>query len=246
MAAINFLIKVLRLLDQEGFNIARILKGGYSISSVQILEGIATHCKNVKLIIDVGANQGQFALASSRKFPDAEIISFEPLPELYEIFKKNLKNYKKVTIHNTALGNEKGVIDFYRNEHSHASSALPISEKQKEEIPITSKTTKIQVQVDRLDNALSFEKMTNPVLLKLDVQGFEKNVLLGAAKLLPKIDYIVFEASFASMYQGEALYDEMHSFLKELGFELVAPVGLLEGKNGAILQMDFLYRNKGK
>ncbi len=244
MTAIGFLIKILRLIDKEGFNITRVFKGGYSISSSQILDGIGVHCKNIETIIDVGANQGQFALASTRKFPNAEIFSFEPLPEMYEVFKKNLRDIKKVTIHNVALGNEKGIIDFYKNEHSHASSVLPISEKQKEEIPITSKTTKIQIQVDKLDNILSGEKIGSPVLLKLDVQGYEKNVLQGATRLLPKIDYLVFEASFTSMYEGEPLYDEMHDFLKDLGFELIAPVGLLEGKNGSILQMDFLYRNR--
>lgn len=246
MATIDFLIKVLRLIDHEGFNILRTFKSGYSISSYRILEGIGLHCKNIETIIDVGANQGQFALASSRKYPNANIISFEPLPELFEVFKRNLKNKEKVKIHNIALGNERGVIDFYRNEHSHASSALPISEKQKEELPITANTTRTEVHVDRLDNILKVAELSGSTLLKLDVQGYEKNVLLGASNLLPKIDYLVFEASFVSMYEGEPLFDEMHVFLKEMDFELVAPVGFLEGKNGAILQMDFLYGNKGK
>jgi FkbM family methyltransferase len=240
------LIKALRLIDQQGFKIFRILGKGYSLSSCQIVDGIATYRDDFKIIIDVGANRGQFAIASCRRFPNAKIISFEPLPELCKAYRKNLQGYDNVLVHNLALGKEKALIDFYRNEHSHASSALVISEKQKEEIPTTSKTTKIQVQVDRLDNVISSNAIASPILLKLDVQGYEKNVLQGATGLLPKIDYLVFEASFTSMYDGEPLYDEMHFFLKSLGFEIVAPVGFLEGKNGAILQMDFLYRNKGR
>lgn len=240
---INSIIKVLQVVEQKGFNVFDIMKGGYSISSHRIVRGIAVHCNDLRTIIDVGANQGQFALASTKEFPQANIISFEPLPEQYEKFKFNLKKFKNVEIHNVALGNEPGIIDFYRNEHSHASSALLISEEQKKAIPETAKTTRIQVRVDRLDEILSKRELHGATLLKLDVQGYERNVLEGSANLLSKIDYLVFEASFIPMYKGEPLFEEMHRFLRNIGFELIAPVGFLEGKNGVILQMDFLYRN---
>lgn len=244
MGLANSLIKVLRVIDQQGLNLFRVFRKGYSISSHDILEGIGSHCKTVGTVIDVGANQGQFALASHLKFPKARIISFEPLPEVYEIFRQNLKGISNITIHNMALGNENGTIDFYKNEHSHASSALVISEKQKAEIPITANTQKTQVSVKRLDEVIDTNTLQRPILLKLDVQGYEKNVLAGSTKALPNIDYIVFEASFVAMYEGEPLFDEMHSFMKDHGFELVAPVGHLSGKNQhVILQMDFLYKN---
>ena len=81
-----------------------------------------------------------------------------------------------------------------------------------------------------------------PILLKLDVQGFEKNVLEGASVLLEKIDYLVLEVSFISMYEGEPLFDEMHTYLKEKGFKLVAPIGALPDPNLAIPQLDMLYK----
>lgn len=244
MKIIGSLIKVLQGIEQQGFNISQLAQGGYSISSHRILAGIASHCKSFGTIIDVGANKGQFALASIKRFPQSTIISFEPLPEQYQQFKENLRKSKKVTVHNIALGSEAGVIDFYKNEHSHASSALPISEEQKQSIPETAKTSKIQVKVSRLDEFLLDYKLIGPTLLKLDVQGYEKKVLEGSSKLLPMIDYVVFEASFISMYNGEPLFDEMHTFLKDSGFEIIAPVGYLEDQKGRILQMDILYRNK--
>lgn len=244
MSLIKTLIRALRLVDQQGLGVFRAVKKGYSISSFQILEGVAVHVKNISTIIDVGANQGQFAIASNNKFPNATIISFEPLPEMYEQFKANVNNNPRITIHNMALGDEAGVIDFYRNEHSHASSALVISDKQKETIPGTSNTTKIQVKVDRLDNVAASWTLHGPVLLKLDVQGYEKKVLLGAPALLKKIDYLLFETSFVPMYDGEPLFDEMHTFLKDAGFEIMGPVGFLEGSDNSILQMDLLYRRK--
>ncbi len=240
------LIRALQLIDQQGFNLFKDLGKGYSIASSQILDSIAIHCTALKTIIDVGANQGQFALASARKFPNAQIFSFEPLPELSEKFKINLKNHKNITFFNLALGSKAGEIDFYRNDHSHASSALVISTFQKNEIPETARTTKTLVQVDTLDNVFLKRELVSPILLKLDVQGYEKNVLMGGESMLSEIDYLVFEASFVSMYQDEPLFDEMHLFLKEAGYELVAPVGSLVGRSRTILQMDFLYKNTKK
>ncbi len=246
MTLISNVIKALQLIDQQGLGVLRSFNKGYSLSSNQIVNGIGSYCNTFGTIIDVGANQGQFAIASNKRFPTATVISFEPLPELYDKFRRHVGHNEKIIIHNVALGNEKGVIDFYRNEHSHASSALIISERQKIEFPETSKTTKVQVQVNRLDDILAEKGLVGPILLKLDVQGYEKRVLEGATSLLPHIDYIVFETSFISMYEGEPLFDEMHTFLKSSGFELLAPVGLLEGDNSIILQIDFLYRNGSK
>jgi FkbM family methyltransferase len=240
---LSSIIKILQVVEKQGFNVLDVLQSGYSISSHRILMGIAAHCRDLRTIIDVGANQGQFALASTKRFPNAKVISFEPLPELYEQYKANLGKLHRVKIHNIALGSKVGIIDFYRNDHSHASSALPISDEQKNALPETAITTKIHVAVNRLDEVLSESELSGSTLLKLDVQGYERNVLEGATQLLPRIDYLVFEASFTPMYIGEPLFDEMHSFLKDIGFELIAPVGFLEDKNGRILQMDFLYKN---
>ncbi len=87
-------------------------------------------------------------------------------------------------------------------------------------------------------------ELKQPALLKLDVQGFEKEVLKGATNTLNKIDYLLFEASFVTMYKGEPLFEEMHTYVKEIGFELIAPIGFLQSENLQILQMDMLYKRR--
>ena len=82
-----------------------------------------------------------------------------------------------------------------------------------------------------------------PVLLKLDVQGYEKQVLLGARDFVKEyVDHIVFETSFVPLYADQPLFDEMHGFVKELGYDFVGPVGFHQGKDLAIIEMDVLYR----
>lgn len=243
MKGLKQLIRILQLVDQQGLRSYRSLRGGASLSSFRIVQGIHKKYSTIRTIIDVGANQGQFALAAREFYPTSRIISFEPLEDVCTKYRRNTAKYTNMEVFNMALGSQKGVIDFYKNNHSHASSALPISAEQVAAIPQTSKATMVKVPIDRLDHVLSVEQMQSPVLLKLDVQGFERNVLEGSSGILHKINYVLIEASFVPMYEGEPLFDEMNDYLKNLGFSIVGPVGFLEGGNGEILQMDFLYRN---
>lgn len=213
-----------------------------SIASFNILDRLSNYISDLGTVVDVGANQGQFANAVTRFFPKAVIHSFEPVPETYERLVVNTKPFSQIKTYNFGLGSDSGKIDFYQNEHSHASSALPISDFQKSELPETSKTRLITVPVEKLESvAAGFEPVARPLLLKLDVQGYEKQVLLGAGSFLDKVDYLLFEASFVSMYDGEPLFEEMHEMVRQRGFKLIAPIGYLEVKEAQIVQMDMLY-----
>ena len=103
----------------------------------------------------------------------------------------------------------------------------------------------IEVDIFRMDDFPSLH-IREPVLLKLDVQGYEKNALQGAKKILRHIDYIALEVSFVKLYENQPLFDELHEYLKTLGFELLVPVDINEGDNLAIFEMDVLYRKVKK
>lgn len=219
-----------------------IIKKGASIASFQINNSLYQFGINLKTIIDVGANIGQFALATHRFYPQAIIHSFEPVPDCFQKLTDNVEGIYNIHTYNFALGNQNNEISFFQNAHSHASSALKVSKYQKENIPKTKDYQEIRVQCLRLDEFKFEQPLIAPILLKLDVQGFEKNVLEGASVLLEKIDYLVLEVSFIPMYEGEPLFDEMHTYLKEKGFKLVAPIGALPDPNLAIPQLDMLYK----
>src|SRR5436190_6303276 len=164
----------LRIISRSKRGIFSFFKSGASVASTQILHSVKQYLPSVKTILDVGANQGQFAIAACYFYPEAKIYSFEPVPDTFGILKKNIKDYGNVTIFDLALGSSTGRLEFYRNEYSHASSALPVSRLQKSVLPKTSKEHKISVEVKRLDDVFRQIKKEQPILLKLDVQEFEK------------------------------------------------------------------------
>jgi FkbM family methyltransferase len=212
-----------------------------SFSSYEILNNIKKQCKELNTIIDVGANKGQFQKSANYFYPNAKIYSFEPIHELYNKLVKN--NYTRITNFNMALGNEVGIQEFNKNEYRHSSSFYEI-EIDNNNFP-SSKTTKINVEINTLDNIAPKLDLIGTVLLKLDVQGFEMEALRGGKNTLKNhIDYIIIEISFKKLYNNQPTYTELNKFLNEQNFELVTLLDFNLGKDKSYIEADFLYIKK--
>ena len=238
-------LETFKILYSLGISPLYIFKKGSSLSSVRIVYSFKKLIqKDIDTLIDVGANQGQFALAWRKFYPESRIFSFEPVPETFYKLKANTQAFPKISTLNMALGSKPGKLSIYKNDHSHASSFLKVSQFQREHIPATIHEKPEEVSVSTLD-AMS-EELGNLgcSVLKLDVQGFEKEVLIGAANVLKKIDFLIIEMSFRPMYEGELLFEKMDAFLKECGFRIVAPLGFLQTNDLQIPQIDFLYQRR--
>ncbi|MET3879065.1 FkbM family methyltransferase [Chitinophaga sp. OAE865] len=244
MSIIFKIADTVKVFLSSGRGFGSLLEKGASVASTRILHNCRHYIPTLGTIIDAGANQGQFAMAAAHFYPRACIHSFEPLPHVFALLQRNTRRLSNISTYNMALGNCNGTLEFHSNAYSHASSALNVSALQKNMLPKTATTHQIEVPVQRLDDLRHRLTFIPPVLLKMDVQGFEKEVLKGAIKSLRQIDYLLFETSFVQMYDGEPLFDEMHHFVKELGFEFIAPVGFLQSEKLQILQMDLLYKRK--
>jgi hypothetical protein len=98
------------------------------------------------------------------------------------------------------------------------------------------------VEIVTLDSIVDQHSIKAPDLLKLDVQGFEMEVLKGAVKCLQGTRYILTETSFAPLYKDEPLFLDYVRFLAPYGFVFRGPAGFLtDPRTGVYLQMDALF-----
>ena len=171
-----------------------------------------------RTVIDVGANTGQFAGEARRFAPDAMIYSFEPLPDCYAALVQRFQGDSKFRAFNTALGEAPGQAVFHRSSYSPSSSLLRMASLHSEAFPETAGSMDVTVPVDTLDNLRPSLELRPPVLLKIDVQGFEDRVLRGATGLLASVDVAILELSIEPLYEGQMLFDGVYRIMADRGF----------------------------
>ncbi len=199
---------------------------------------------DIKTVIDVGANIGQFAIDVRKLYHDADIYSFEPLPEPYSELLVNTKSFSKFNPYNFALGDYEGTTKMYSNEFSQSSSMLEMADSHKQAFPHTKNACSITVNIQTLDATVSELQLDADILLKIDVQGSEKQVLDGAKDTLNKVKIIIIETSYISLYKDQSLFGDIHNYLAELGFRFHGNLGqLLHPTDGSILQGDSVFIN---
>ena len=139
------------------------------------------------LIVDVGANVGQFVNAAKLFFPEARVVSFEPDPETFADLQVNTNSLKDVNLHNIGLGDHEGALTFYRHKLSVMSSFTTLADE------MASHRGSAELPIRCLDAVL--ESDDRPDLLKIDVEGFERQVLQGAWETVTRSRYVLIEVS---------------------------------------------------
>lgn len=217
-----------------------------SLASLKIVEGLKKEGINFKTVIDGGANIGQFARAVSTGFPQAQVYSFEPLPDIANQFKANLADAKeRVHITESALGSENGEITINRCSASQSSSILKLEDRGKDGLLDSVKEIgQFKVPIVSLDNFFSTITPKNPILLKLDLQGFELEALKGAEKLLLNVDCVLVETVFKQAYTGEPFFEDILDFLKKFGLRFRRPLSFVSEASGEIVQIDALFTKR--
>jgi FkbM family methyltransferase len=186
---------------------------------------LITLLPDCKLIIDVGANEGQYIkqiLKLNSNLANIKIQAFEPGESTYEKLKKNIR-HENIKLHNLALSDRTGVAVFYEitGQKSQASSLYQSSIAEHN-------TTNIEVKVDTLDNFF-FRKNQVIDFIKIDTEGNDFKVLVGASNLLSqkRVNFIQFEYNTQWLDSGSTLKHTL-LFLKERGYStfLIRPEGL--------------------
>lgn len=214
----------------------------FSFASYSITTGLARQGVMPRTVIDVGANVGQFAIASAKTFPGAKVYSFEPAPDCVESLRSNTRALSGIEIFPVAVGDTSGTVELHVNRHAHSSSLLPLDARHRDAFPEAVETGSVAVPLRTIDEMLDGKDLPYPVLMKLDVQGYEPQALRGAVRTLARIDYLLIEVSFKPMYQGEMLFDQVAALAEQLGFRFLRPLDwLAHPGSGEILQMDALF-----
>lgn len=224
-------------------------KMGYVISAYDATRdflAIRTSLLNglrIDVVLDVGANSGQFATQLRSAGYQGKIISFEPLSSAYERLSETSASDTKWTALHYALGDQVGSADIFVSKNSWSSSLLDILPKHTNAAPDSKYVDKEVITVKTLDSL--FDKYVSKgekVFLKIDTQGYTKQVLTGAAVSLNKISGLLVEMSLVPLYSGEAMIGEVTGMLYESGFVLQAiEPEFIDKRNGQWLQVNGLF-----
>ena len=174
--------------------------------------------------LDIGANIGSFTLIASEQ-EKARVYAFEPHPETYRLLRRNveLNRRQNIDLFNVALGQIGGEM-FLTNDAGSAMNHLTTS---------PSKRT-VAVQCVRADTICS-QHGIRPQIVKIDVEGFEYDVLVGFGEYLKSIDLLMIEMNGLSDQRSHGQM-EIHALLKANG---------LSGPWQCDFDKKFLYRRKG-
>jgi FkbM family methyltransferase len=197
----------------------------------------------IDTVLDVGANAGQYARSLRRHGFAGDIVSFEPLTSAFERLEAAAESDPRWTAVHAALGSEASQAHMHVAGNSASSSILEMLPKHLEVAPESRVVGAEDVTVIRLDSVLDqYVRGDATLFLKIDTQGYERQVLEGAAHVLPRISGMQLELSLEPMYRGETLAEDMIALVRGHGF---TPVwighGLRDPADLRLLQLDALF-----
>lgn len=231
--------KISQALDRMGYRLSR--KDADLGRLCRLLE-----LHRVDLVLDVGACSGLYALELRRLGFQEKIISFEPLAESFADLQRNANADPNWCCLNIALGSTRGEAILHVSGKSASSSLLPMKARHIELVPQSRTVAEEKVLLETLDHLFpQFADGPQRVFLKLDTQGYEWEVIKGAAETLPKLCGIQVELSLVPLYDGESNYLFVLKWLEDAGFIVVdIHRGLQDNERQQLLQVDFILFRK--
>lgn len=178
--------------------------------------------RDIETIFDIGANVGDVTLSAARSFPNAQIHSFEPVSSTYKLLYQNVKNFDRILPHNFGFYNSSKLMDMNITTFNGANSLIKQSNEHKLLNPHVKEVNTERIRLFTLDSFVSKYKIDHIDIMKIDVEGVEKEVIEGGMNTLKtKVDNVFIELSFIRKGQNSSNWFEICKLLHELGFFLV-------------------------
>jgi hypothetical protein len=185
-------------------------KNSISGDMILFLKGIKNRGSVVKNILDIGAHKADWSQMTANIFPEAAYYMIEPQDEMKPYLEAFLKNHKGAWFQGGA-GAENGELTLsVWDDFAGSSFLLPEGEESGK------KQRKVPIYV--VDSLIESKQMPIPDICKIDVQGFEIEVLKGAKSILGKTDIFILEASLFRFSPNQPLLHEIIDFMVKHGY----------------------------
>jgi len=195
----------------------------------------------IDLVLDIGANVGQYACALRRYGYRGRIVSFEPLPGAFAALSAAAARDPLWQVRNVAAGALATRLTMYVSDKRVSSSLLPITAASIAAAPASQATKTIDVDVVTLEDVIAAEREAR-IMLKIDAQGYEWPVLQGCGSGIERIALLDVEMSLQPMYDGQALFDQVDGWIVARGFRRIGfDTGFWNRTSGELLQLDGIY-----
>lgn len=193
----------------------------------------------VRVVMDVGANNGDTVQQYLTAYPGASVYAFEPFPEVYRQLVERFAHDPRVRACQSAVTDDAGTRRFYVNDVSYGNSLFPLHPASKwAELSGAASSARpaqtIDVRAITLDEFCAAEGLDEVDLLKMDIQGGEALALEGAARLLGQraVRVVYLEVLFAPLYDGQAYFCDVTRLLNRHGYHLFGLYNLVHGPDG--------------
>jgi FkbM family methyltransferase len=187
-------------------------------------------------VIDVGAYHGEWARMFKSIFPDSKVLMIEGQNNKAKILQEICSFFKSNVVFEIALLGAKDGEKVRFVEMETGSSVLEESSPYNRNY--------VEKELVTLDSLVvrypDFKKLD---FLKLDVQGYELEVLKGASRLLAKTEFVLMEASLIPVNKGCPLISDVIEFMAEKDFRILDFCSQIRRKDGVLWQTDLLFIN---
>lgn len=199
-------------------------------------------------VLDVGANSGQYATFLRDAGYRGRIVSFEPLAEPARALRTAAARDPRWQVEQVALGAHAGQVAIHVAGNSYSSSALPMLDAHLSAAPESRYVGQETAPMTTVDDMVARHAPDlSRTLLKIDVQGYEWEVLAGAAATLSAVAAVQVELSLVPLYSGQRLMGDIVDLLVGTGLDLWSlEPGFRDPRNGRMLQCDGVFVRAGR
>lgn len=199
----------------------------------------------IRTVVDVGANRGQFAREILRFLPQARVLCFEPLPDVFRSLQKwATSTAGAVVAYNLALGETNGTSRMQVHvDWDYSSSLLDTTEHAIDVYPYQKGQVTTQVRVARLDDFIADcdVPLIPDILVKVDAQGYDDRVLRGGQETLKRARACIIEINLDSLYEAQGTFRDIFLLLDSLGYTYAGNLDQAYTTAGHVVFIDALF-----